>query len=182
MIAFFDDHFQVYRAELICKVLPIGPATYNAHVAKRANPSKLSARAKQDNVIQPEIVRVFKANFEICGVKKNWHQMVHERFDFARCTVAQLMRGMRLAGVIRGQSIKTTVQDMAVPCRAVHAESCKQELQGTGTERALGLRLHMRKHPDGLRLRGLRHRRLCTPHRRLACEPNTACWLRAGRT
>ncbi len=66
------------------------------------------------------IVRVFKANFEVYGVKKIWHQMVRERFDIARCTVARLMRGMGLAGVIRGKSVKTTVQDKAVPCPLDH--------------------------------------------------------------
>jgi putative transposase len=70
--------------------------------------------------LQPEIVRVFKANYEVYGVKKVWHQMVRERFDVARCTVARLMRGMGLAGVIRGKPVRTTVQDKAVPCPMDH--------------------------------------------------------------
>lgn len=53
-------------------------------------------------------------------MKKIWHQMVRERFDVARCTVARLMRGMGLAGVIRGKSVKTTVQDKVVPCPLDH--------------------------------------------------------------
>lgn len=70
--------------------------------------------------LQLEISRVFKANFEVYGVKKVWHQMVRERFGVARCTVARLMRGMGLAGVIRGKNVKTTVQDKAVPCPLDH--------------------------------------------------------------
>jgi putative transposase len=120
MISFIDDHRQVYGVEPICKVLPIAPSTYYAHVAKRANSEKLSARARRDMALEPEIVRVFKANFEVYGVKKIWHQMVRERFDIARCTVARLMRSMGLAGVIRGKSVKTTVQDKAVPCPLDH--------------------------------------------------------------
>ena len=35
MIAFIDDHREVHGVEPICKVLPIAPSTYHAHVAKR---------------------------------------------------------------------------------------------------------------------------------------------------
>jgi hypothetical protein len=35
MIAFIDDHRQVFGVEPICKVLPIAPSTYHAHVARR---------------------------------------------------------------------------------------------------------------------------------------------------
>jgi IS30 family transposase len=56
MIAFIDDHRGVYGVEPICRVLPIAPSTYHAHVAKRADPEKLSARAKRDTALQPEIV------------------------------------------------------------------------------------------------------------------------------
>jgi transposase InsO family protein len=120
MIAFIDDHRGLHGVEPICKVLPIAPSTYYAHVTKRDDPEKLSARARRDIALEPEIVRVFKANFEVYGVKKVWRQMVRERFDVARCTVARLMRGMGLAGVIRGKSVKTTVQDKAVPCPLDH--------------------------------------------------------------
>ena len=48
MIAFIDDHREVHGVEPICKVLPIAPSTYHAHVAKRANPEKLSARARRE--------------------------------------------------------------------------------------------------------------------------------------
>ncbi len=46
--------------------------------------------------------------------------MVRKRFDVACCTVQRLMRGMDLAGIIRGKSVKTTVQDKAVPCPLDH--------------------------------------------------------------
>ena len=39
MIAFIDDHRGAYGVEPICRVLPIAPSTYHAHVAKRADPS-----------------------------------------------------------------------------------------------------------------------------------------------
>jgi putative transposase len=120
MIAFIDDHRASYGVEPICKVLPIAPSTYHAHAGKRADPGKLSARAKRDMALQPEIARVFAENFEVYGVRKVWRQMVRERFDVARCTVERLMRGMGLAGVIRGKLVRTTVQDKAAPCPLDH--------------------------------------------------------------
>ena len=59
MIAFIDDHREVHGVEPICKVLPIAPSTYHDHAAKRADPGKLSARARQDMALKPEIARVF---------------------------------------------------------------------------------------------------------------------------
>ena len=120
MIAFIDDHRQVHGVEPICKVLPIAPSTYHAHLARRADPEKLSVRAKRDIALQPEIARVFAENFEVYGVRKVWRQMVRERFDVARCTVARLMRGMGLQGVIRGKPVRTTVQDKTTPCPLDH--------------------------------------------------------------
>jgi hypothetical protein len=46
MIAFIDDHRGAHGVEPICKVLPIAPSTYHAHVAKRRDPAKLSARGR----------------------------------------------------------------------------------------------------------------------------------------
>jgi transposase InsO family protein len=120
MIAFIDSHRAVYGVEPICRVLPIAPSTYFDHLAKRADPERLSARAKRDMALQPEIARVFAENFEVYGVRKVWRQMVRERFDVARCTVERLMRGMGLQGVIRGKPVRTTVQDKAAPCPLDH--------------------------------------------------------------
>jgi putative transposase len=36
MIAFIDDHRGAYGVEPICKVLPIAPSTYYAHLGRRA--------------------------------------------------------------------------------------------------------------------------------------------------
>jgi putative transposase len=120
MIAFIDDHREVHGVEPICKVLPIAPSTYHAHVARRADPSRLSARARRDMALRPEIARVFAENFEVYGVRKVWRQLQRERFDIARCTVARLMRGMGLQGVIRGKPVRTTISDKAAPCPLDH--------------------------------------------------------------
>jgi putative transposase len=120
MIAFIDDHRGTYGVEPICKVLPIAPSTYHDHIARRANPEKLSARAKRDLMLKPEIERVFTGNFEVYGARKVWRQLNRESIPVARCTVERLMSDLGLQGVIRGKPIRTTVQDKAVPCPLDH--------------------------------------------------------------
>jgi len=116
MIAFNNEHRGAYGVEPICRVLPIAPYTYYDHQAKHADPSRLSARARRDAELRPEIKRVFNDNFRVYGVRKAWHQMRREVFDVARCTVAQLMKEMGIEGVVRGKKVKTTIPDKAAPC------------------------------------------------------------------
>ena len=116
MIAFIDDHRVTYGVEPICKVLAIAPSTYHDHVAKRHDPSKLSARAKRDAVLKVEVRRVFEENFRVYGVRKVWRQLRREGTGVARCTVTRLMRQMGLEGAIRGKPVRTTVRDKAAPC------------------------------------------------------------------
>ena len=80
----------------------------------------MSARAKRDLELKPEIERAFMENFEVYGARKVWRQMVREGFNVARCTVERLMADLGLHGVIRGKPIRTTVQDKAAPCPRDH--------------------------------------------------------------
>ncbi|AMK23119.1 putative transposase for insertion sequence element [Sphingobium sp. TKS] len=116
MIAFIDEHRSDYGVEPICRVLPIAPSTYHEHLAQRRDPSRLSSRAQRDQMLKPEVVRVFAENFGVYGVRKVWRQMRREGFDIARCTVERLMRDLGLQGVIRGKPVRTTISDKAVPC------------------------------------------------------------------
>jgi hypothetical protein len=68
---FIDEHREVYGVEPICRVLPIAPSTYRAHAAALADPSLRSDRAKRDAELRPEIGRVWRANFEVYGVRKS---------------------------------------------------------------------------------------------------------------
>jgi transposase InsO family protein len=108
MIAFIDDHRGTYGVEPMCKVLPIAPSTYHTHAAKRRDPAKLSAQARRDMALKPEITRVFAENFEVYGARKVWRQLVREGFGVARCTVERLMADLGLQGVIRGKPVRTT--------------------------------------------------------------------------
>lgn len=94
MIAFIDDHRGAHGVEPICRVLPIAPSTYHDHLAKRADPAKISARARRDQALKVEVARVFAENFMVYGVRKVWRQMRREGFDVARCTVERLMRSL----------------------------------------------------------------------------------------
>ena len=103
-------------AEPICAVLPIAPATYYEHLANWADPARLSERARRDEALRPEILRVFEENWRVYGVRKVWRQLRREGFDGARCTVARLMNTMGIQGIIRGKPQKTTIPDKKLPC------------------------------------------------------------------
>ena len=120
MIAFIDDHRGAYGVEPICRVLPIAPSTYHAHAARRADPARLSTRARRDDALKPEVQRVFEENFRVYGVRKVWRQLKREGHDVARCTVARLMQTLGLQGVIRGKPVRTTISDKATPCPLDH--------------------------------------------------------------
>jgi transposase-like protein len=116
MIAFIDEHRAVHGVEPICTVLPIAPSTYHDHIAKRADPSKTSARWLSDAELSVAIQRIWNENFQVYGVRKVWRQLRREGFDVARCTVARLMRRMGLKGATRGKAVRTTVSNRAAPC------------------------------------------------------------------
>ena len=116
MIAFIEEHRDDIGVEPICKHLPIAPSTFYDRMAKRANPDLLSARAKRDVTLKPEIERVWKQNYKVYGVRKVRHQMRCEGFDIARCTVARLMKDIGIEGVIRGKKHRTTIPDKSQPC------------------------------------------------------------------
>jgi transposase InsO family protein len=122
MIGFIDDHRSAYGVEPICRVLPIAPSTYHEHAVQRRDPSRMSARAKRDEVLKQEVKRVFEMNFGVYGVRKVWWQLLREGFEVARCTVARLMRKMGLKGVIRGKPLRTTISDKAAVCPLDHVQ------------------------------------------------------------
>jgi hypothetical protein len=59
MVRFIDDHRGAHGVEPICEMLPIAPATYYEHRAKRADPARLSDRAQSDEALRPEIRAAF---------------------------------------------------------------------------------------------------------------------------
>jgi len=114
--SFIDEHRDEYGVEPICRVLPIAPSTYRAHAARQADPRLRSDRVKVDEILSPEVERVWNENFQVYGVRKVWRQLRREQFDVARCTVQRLMRRLGLRGVIRGKTVRTTISDPKAPC------------------------------------------------------------------
>jgi transposase InsO family protein len=112
MVAFIDSHRWEYGVEPICEVLPIAPSTYYEHKALQREPERRSARAKRDDELRTMIQQTWDENEDAYGVLKMWHALKRADVAVARCTVARLMRGMGLSGVVRGKAFKiTTVVD-----------------------------------------------------------------------
>ncbi len=111
MVSFIDDHRDAHGVEPICAVLPIAPSTYYERKGRQAHPERLSARARRDQELQPEIQRVWNENFQVYGARKVWRQLNREGIRVARCTVERLMRDVGLSGAVRGRTFKTTIAD-----------------------------------------------------------------------
>jgi putative transposase len=110
-VAFIDAHRAQYGVEPICQVVPIAPSTYYEAKARYADPARQPARVQRDARLRPEIERVWQANRRVYGAKKVWKQLNREGIPVARCTVARLMRGLGLRGVVRGRRVRTTLPD-----------------------------------------------------------------------
>jgi transposase InsO family protein len=74
------------------------------------------ARAQRDDILVPQIHRIWQGNLQVYGADKVWRQMNREGLEVARCTVERLMRTHGLRGVIRGKTVRTTVANAAAPC------------------------------------------------------------------
>jgi len=111
MVLFIDEHRGQYGVEPICRQLPIAPSTYYHYKARQADPNKVSPRHQRDQLLKPQIQRVWKENFRVYGARKVWLQLNREGIPVARCTVERLMREMELRGVVRGKRQITTISD-----------------------------------------------------------------------
>ena len=101
----------------VCRLLPIAPSTYHAHMAPRRDPACASDRVRRGRRAAPRdragARRELRGSH---GARKVWRQLRREGVAVARCTVERLMRAMGLRGAVRGKTVKTTVQNPAAPC------------------------------------------------------------------
>ncbi|AXC72252.1 IS3 family transposase [Salmonella enterica subsp. diarizonae serovar 48:i:z] len=93
----------------VCHELDIAPSTYYRHQQHRRHPERRSQRVQRDDLLKPEIQRVYDENHSVYGVRKVWRQLLREGISVTRCTVARLMTVMGLVGVRRGKKVRTTV-------------------------------------------------------------------------
>lgn len=98
-----------YGVEPVCHELAVAPSTYYHHQQRLCNPERRCNRDKRDDLLKPEIQRVYEENFSVYGARKVWRQLRREGFSVARCTVERLMKVMGLSGVLRGKKVRTTV-------------------------------------------------------------------------
>jgi putative transposase len=96
--------------------LQVAPSGYRRHAARQRDPALRCARAQRDDVLMPEIERVWQVNLQVYGADKVWRQMKREGTDVARCTVERLMSRLGLSGAVRGKVMRTTVPDPKQPC------------------------------------------------------------------
>lgn len=101
----------MFGVEPICRVLSghglkIAPSTYYAAKTRPA-----SARAARDAHLKAEIIRVWRANFEVYGAYKVWRELNRQGTKVVWCTIERLMRELGLYGVRRGKKVRTTIAD-----------------------------------------------------------------------
>ena len=125
---FIDQHRGTHGVEPICKVLQIAPSRYWRHAALRHEPHLRCARAIRDEMLIPQIERVWNGNMQVYGAKKVWRQLAREGTTVARCTVERLMRRQGLRGVMRGKVVRTTISDSRAQCPLdrVNRQFCAQ--------------------------------------------------------
>lgn len=112
IVAYIDEHRDLYGVEPICRVLSdadakIAPSTY---YASKTRP--LSARATRDAVLMPLLLALWVANKKVYGAHKLWKAARRDGLDIGRDQVARLMRELGIEGVSRRRNkVFTTVSD-----------------------------------------------------------------------
>lgn len=108
MVSFIDTHRDQYGVEPICSQLPIAPSTYYLYKTRDLDTTKSYARHQRDQVLLPQIKRVWEENYLVYGARKIRRQLNREEVGVARCTVERLMRQLGIQGVVRGRKRVTT--------------------------------------------------------------------------
>jgi putative transposase len=111
-----NQHRDTYGVEPICKVLQIAPSGYRRYAGQQRNLALRCARAKHDDMLNPEIKRIWQANMQVYGADKVWRQLNREGHPVARCTVERLMKRQGLQGINRGKVVRTTIANVVAPC------------------------------------------------------------------
>jgi putative transposase len=84
----------------------IAPSTYYAALTRPK-----SRREIEDEKLMTEIQRVYDENYQVYGARKIWRQLRREGVQVGRGRVERLMRRLGLVGVVRGKTVRTTIQD-----------------------------------------------------------------------
>jgi len=101
---YIDEQRVAFGVEPVCRALAIAPSSY---YAARARPP--SARSVRDAALSADIGRIHLANYAVYGARKLWYALRREGTEVGRDQVARLMRGLGLAGAVRGKTRRTTI-------------------------------------------------------------------------
>ena len=106
MVAYVDEHREVFGVEPICRTLQFAPSTYYAAKVRRP-----SARGLRDAVLEPILLALWSVNFEVYGARKLWKAMLRSGHELGRDQTARLMRQLGIRGVRKGRKPRTTRPD-----------------------------------------------------------------------
>ena len=110
MTRYIAEQRVTFGVEPICQVLEIAPSSY---YAARSRPP--SARSVRDAELQADISRIHQGNYAVYGARKLWRALRREGTAVGRDQVGRLMRGLGLAGAVRGKTRRTTVPSELSP-------------------------------------------------------------------
>ena len=110
MTTFIDAQRVTFGVEPICRTLAIAPSSY--YTAKVRPPS---ARSRRYAALNADISRIHQGNYAVYGARKLWRALRREGTPVGRDQVARLMRGLGLAGAVRGKVRRTTVPSELSP-------------------------------------------------------------------
>ena len=105
-MAYIDTHRDRFGVEPILHALEVAPSTY--YCTKSRPPSK---RSLSDALLKPKVLKVWKDNYEVYGVRKVTKQLRREGVVVGRDQVGRLMAELGICGLVRGRSTRTTKAD-----------------------------------------------------------------------
>ena len=86
----------------------------------------------RDAVLKVTLLALWRANYEVYGVRKLWKATLRDGHTVGRDQVARLMRELGIAGARRGRSIRTTRPD---PAGVRAADLVKRQFAADGPNR-----------------------------------------------
>jgi putative transposase len=113
--------------EPICAVLQVASSSYYA-----ARDRPLSARAQRDRQLIPELVGLWKANYEVYGSRKLWKAARRAGIDIGRDQTARLMRRAGIQGARRSKRVRTTRRE---PGAGRHPDLVERQFTATEPNR-----------------------------------------------
>jgi putative transposase len=113
--------------EPICAVLQVASSTYYA--ARERSPSR---RAVRDAELLPQLVGLWKDNYEVYGARKLWKAARRSGIDIGRDQTRRLMGQAGIQGALRSKRVRTTRRDRGA---GRHPDLVKRQFTATEPNR-----------------------------------------------